>query len=399
MQQREAEELGGRGARGIRVAMVVSRLSASGATRIVEQLVVRMDRARFSRPLIVCVHERGPLALPDELAEVRVVGLRKAHRFDFDYVARIAGFFRDARVDLVHAHFLPDRCLRFAIAPAFRAGRLPVIDTLHSTVLQLDRGWRGHLGYRLVGRTLAALVCVSHAAAQSMAAHLRLSRERLHTIHNGIDVRALAARPGSRAAARRKLGLAGGVLVVGHVGRLSPEKGQDLLIDAFARVQRQVPESVLVVVGDGQSRTALEAHAQRVLRPGSWRFTGYREDATELLDAFDLFVLPSRARGVHYTEGLPLAPMEAMARGVPVLATAAGGTPELIADGESGRLCAADDAEALASAMVELLSAPRWLEELGAAGRRRVMERFGAERMVRAYEALYLRHAHPREAR
>ncbi len=169
------------------------------------------------------------------------------------------------------------------------------------------------------------------------------------------------------------------------VARLEPEKGQRHLIDAMPAILRAVPETWLAVVGEGSEADALRARPRRSGRRSRERimFTGRRDDVSALTADLTLAVLPS----LREAQGISL--IEAMARGVPVVASAVGGIPEVVTDGVDGRLVPPGDPAALADAIVELLRDPALRHRLGEAGRRTVADRFSIDAQVRAIQAVY----------
>jgi len=167
-----------------------------------------------------------------------------------------------------------------------------------------------------------------------------------------------------------------------RVPRLSHEKGVDVLIEAFARVREHVPEAELVLVGDGAERQTLEKRATELGLADHIRFFGMRDDVAQLLIDFDLFVLPSR------TEGLPLTVLEAMAAGLPIVATAVGGVPQALRHGKTGVLVPPEEPEALAQAIVRLAANGQHMAHLGDAARKEYEAHYAISRMVNAYEAI-----------
>jgi glycosyltransferase involved in cell wall biosynthesis len=248
-------------------------------------------------------------------------------------------------------------------------------------------GYFGRVSTRLfveVERILAdrtdAMIAISD---RCRADHLRLgvgSPERFVTIPSGIP-----APPQDRDAARGAMGLDGGELAIGCVGRLAPVKGQAILLDAFARLARRRSDARLVLVGDGPCRDELHAMAARLNLDGTVRFLGLRDDASALLAGFDLYVQPS------LNEGMGRALAQAMAVGVPVIATDAPGPAALIGTGGAGLLVPAGDPGALAAAIEsQLHDEPRRLVA-GESARKRAVEFWNEDDMVDAIEALYFR--------
>ena len=175
---------------------------------------------------------------------------------------------------------------------------------------------------------------------------------------------------------------------MGLVGRLVPAKAPDVFLRAVSLAAARVPGLRGLVVGDGPLRAELEAGARRLGLGDRVVFAGVREDVEELLPGLDALLFSS------LREGLSMAMLEAMAAGVPVVATEVGGTPELITHGESGLLVPPGDPGRLADALIGLLEDPAGADGIRQAARRRVEERFSLARMTAAHEALYAEGPH-----
>lgn len=230
-------------------------------------------------------------------------------------------------------------------------------------------------------RRLDAVITVSAPLAVELAT-AGVAPDRIHVVPNAIDsaqVRAGAA--AGRAAVRKDWGVGPDETVVLALGRLSPEKGHDVLLEAWARHGLGTrPGLRLVLAGDGASREALEAQAKRLELPVT--FAGWRTDPHACLGAAELFVLPSR------TEGLPVALLECMAASVPAVATDVGGVGHALRD-DAGWVVAAEDVDALGSALVQALDDPAERARRATVAEQRVREEFAAERQAHAIEAIY----------
>jgi glycosyltransferase involved in cell wall biosynthesis len=198
-------------------------------------------------------------------------------------------------------------------------------------------------------------------------------------IYNGVDVEKYCSGNG-RDRIRFEIGLAADIPLVGVVGRLDPIKDHLTLFRAFEAVRTVLPEARLLVVGDGPERERLENRAGDGVI-----FLGNRSDVPEILRALDLFILPSLNEGISNTI------LEAMATGIPIVATRVGGNPELVEDGRTGILVKAGDLQSIASAILRYLQHADLRARHGEAGRQNVLKRFSIEAMVRSYEAVYRR--------
>jgi len=248
------------------------------------------------------------------------------------------------------------------------AGRAPLV-----AVRRVDFALRGPLS-RAKYRACDRVIVVSRAIGSVMQA-AGLPAERLRLVYEGVKDRAPA--PGGREALA-ELGVPAGAPVIGNVAALTGHKDHATLLEAMALVRTRVAEARLVIAGEGELRTGLEAQARALGLGERVVFAGFRRDLDRLLPAFSVFCLSS------HLEGLGTSLLDAMAFGLPIVATSAGGIPEAVEDGVTGRVVPARDPRALAAALVEALGDAERRAAWGAAGRARYLERFTAERMVEA---------------
>jgi glycosyltransferase involved in cell wall biosynthesis len=225
---------------------------------------------------------------------------------------------------------------------------------------------------RLAYNAAHMIVANSSAAAQALEAE-GVPPAKIEIIRNGLDVQAFDAPPRRRAPR-----------TVVTVANLRAEKRHEVLLAAMRLVTVRHPDARLLVVGDGPRRRALQALAVDWGLGGRVEFLGHRENVAAVLAAADVFALPSRS------EASPNGLIEAMAAGLPAVATLAGGIPEIVSDGETGLLVAVDDAPAMARALLRLMDDASLAQQMGETARRRAEERYSFDRMTRAFEQLYL---------
>ncbi|HEX6972687.1 MAG TPA: glycosyltransferase family 4 protein [Limnochordia bacterium] len=285
--------------------------------------------------------------------------------------------------DLIHIHGGHE--LIFLSRRVRSARHLPLVFTAHGYFSA-----RPDLDYRLAAwtanRFADAVICVCHTEADRLA-RSGLRREKIRVVYNGIpDERAMHPKP-SAGVSREALGLDPAATIIGGIGRLERQKGFDSLVEAFARVRAERPERKLqlVLVGAGSERTALQAYARaHGLADGeAIVFLGQRRDVPALLRQLDILAVPSRQ------EAFPLIVLEGMACGLPVVASSVGGIPEMITDGETGKLVPPERPAELAAAIGRLIDEPLLRRRIGAAARRRFEAEFTADRMVSRTEAVY----------
>jgi glycosyltransferase involved in cell wall biosynthesis len=306
--------------------------------------------------------------------ETRAVPMR--NDADVRAVLALRRAFQRGGFDLVHLHtgratWLGGLAARMARVPALTTRRMD---------RPVRRGWRTDWIY---GSLVRSAVAISPAVAAELARG-GVPPERTTTIASSVDPDALRPQA-TRAEMRRALGAGDGACVLLTLCSLVPRKGVDVLLEAFAGLPAQEPAPVLWVAGDGPEGAPLAARAAELGIAERVAFLGRRDDAPDLLEGCDVFVLPSRR------EGLGVAALEALAAGRPVVASRVGGLGQVVVDGESGLLVPPGDAEALRSALARVVASPELREALGRAGPLRVAQGYRADQMVAAYENLYHR--------
>jgi glycosyltransferase involved in cell wall biosynthesis len=345
-----------------------------GAAQHVIDLVLGLDPERLAIDL-VCRPGSEVWAALERTGNVTLHPLRGLHGRpamgdlrDLPLLFRLAG-----RADVIHAHSSKAGFLTRLAAAAHRNSSRTLF-TPHAWSFWAAGGVEGHAYIaleRLGARWCRILIAVSHAErAAGLAAGVGRP-EQYRVIPNGIDLELFAREPRPRA----------GRIVL--VGRLASQKRVDLALEAFRTVREALPEATLDVVGDGPFRRRLEELAGRLEVRQYVRFLGARADLPDVLNEAACLLLAS-----DY-EGCPLSVLEAMAAGLPVVATAVGGVPELVVDGETGVLAEPGSSAQLASGLRTVLSSPELARALGSRGRERARRLFARERMVRETCALY----------
>jgi glycosyltransferase involved in cell wall biosynthesis len=285
---------------------------------------------------------------------------------------------RRESIGLIHAHDFKTDILALL---AGRLARIPVVTTVHGFIsIDWKSGLYGAVDRNLL-RAMDRVVAVSEAMRGGFE-RMGLTSAKVRLIRNCID---LSAYPfGYRSNVLRGFGEVGsGDVVVGHVGRLSAEKGQRNLLAVFPRILERVPTAMLVFAGDGPDLEPLRLAAAAPEHRGRVRFLGYRSDVRDVFADLDLFVLSSD------TEGLPNVVLEAMALGVPVVATAVGGTPELVRDGVTGILISPADPAALAEAVIRAVQHPQAASERAVRARAMVEREFNMAALIRQTHEMY----------
>jgi glycosyltransferase involved in cell wall biosynthesis/predicted ATP-grasp superfamily ATP-dependent carboligase len=356
------------------VLQLIETGGPGGAERVLVNLAASLDASADYR----CA--AGLLKEGWVSSELRGLGI-ETHLFrlrrplDPRLVLALARYMRQAGVDLVHTHEFTMNV--YGIVAAALA-RVPAVATVHG------RGYFAEAGRRVAALKFAAhvggaLVAVSKDIQRFLSGELGFRA--VHLIPNGVDMNRLAG--GDRARGRAAIGVPDPIPVVGTVGNLYPVKGHRVLLSALARLESS-PPAHLVIAGRGGEEDTLREQSRELGIADRVHLLGYREDVPDLLAAFDIYALPS------FSEGQSLALIEAMAAGLPVVATAVGGNPEILGEsGISGILVPPRDPEALAESLARLLAGPEAGRRMGEAARTRARAEFSLEMMIERYRSLY----------
>ncbi|MFO7954976.1 MAG: TIGR03088 family PEP-CTERM/XrtA system glycosyltransferase [Thioalkalivibrio sp.] len=366
----------GRDARPL-IAHIVYRLDVGGLENILIELVRNLPRDEF-RHVIICIADYTDFSarVPED---VPIHALHKAPGLGLGMFARLWRLLRRLRPDIVHSSNLA----ALECQPVAALSGVPA--RVHA-----EHGWDmadldgTNPKYRRLRRWLSPWVHRHVTVSAHLARYLTdvagIPRGRVRHIVNGVDTERF--HPGASERPPEP-----GDFVIGTVGRMAPVKDQATLVAAFAHLCRQLPERSaelrLVLLGDGPEAGHLQEQVARLgIEAQTW-MPGNRDDMPEQLRHFDLFVLPSLA------EGIPVTVLEAMASGLPVVASRVGGLPELVEVGINGALFEPGDPEALSQTLMAYAQDRERVNREGQAARERAVEIFGLQRMVDAYAALY----------
>ena len=301
-----------------------------------------------------------------------------APRGDLDPVAawKLSRLVRRLTPDVIHAH----DAHAVAVAALARSLAGPGVPASLIASRRVDFHFRGNAFSRWKYRRVDRFICAS-AAIRDMLSGDGVPPERACVVHEGIEIERIERAPALDL--HHEFDLPPGCPIVGNVAALVPHKGQRHLVDAAAHVVREIPDARVLIVGAGELEGALARQIGRLHLDGKVILTGFRSDVPSVLKGLDLFVMSS------ITEGLGTSVLDAMAAGLAVVGTRAGGIPESVVDGETGLLAPPADAGTLARTIAELLrDAPR-RRAFGAAGRRRARAAFSADRMVEETATVY----------
>lgn len=358
-----------------RVILFIPSLVTGGAEKFVTDLAIRIDKDRFS----VCVAVISDI-IPSEYAESQFPELLKSQgigvyclkgRNRLHTIFNILKFLRLQRPDVVHTNL---GSLYYVMVPAAIFGIKRRVHTFHNMPDFTAKGIKKHLynvAFKLLNFTPVA---VSQYVGKEMSDYFKIPFEEIQCIYNGVDTKAFY--PAIRS-------YHSNVASFINLGSLTPVKNHKLLIDAFVIAREKCEDIRLTILGEGELREGLSAQIADYGLSDFVDISGVTKDVSYRLNCADIYIMSSN------TEGLPLSILEAMASGLPVIATDAGGVTDIVSHGENGFICPVWDAEALSDAMVRLVHDPDLRKSMGEAARKRAIT-FDYEYCIKKYQKLYM---------
>ena len=366
----------------IAVTILAATLTIGGAEQLLLELLRGIDRQRF-RVTLCFLGEPGRLG-----AEILALGFSctcgiARGRFDFLAIIRLCRIFAGQKPDILllinHRN-----CLFYGIPAARIAGIPTIINWQNETCKPYSLHLLTMACRRLLHRAVDTVVAAAQGHREYIASAEGVPRHKIVVIYNGVD-------PGkfcsdlTPAQAKGRLGLATDSPVAGIVAALRPDKAHEVFFEGAAHVLKRLPRAQFLVVGDGPQRDSLERCAAELGIGGAVHFLGFRRDMCDVLRAMDVFCLSSRPQ----QETLSVAALEAMAAGLPVVATRVGFMHEIVLNGQTGYLVPVDDPQALADSIVEVLHNAGLRLSMGRCGRAMVDRAFTTGRMVASFEELF----------
>jgi len=360
----------------IPIVFYVPQLTVGGTENQLAELLLQLNRKMF-RPAVWCPGAWGPAGDRLTDANIPICRIRLSHRRPISFLQGVC-WLRETRPQIFHSFSYGRAALDVVAA---RLAGVPIVLTSRRNVRHWDPDRKALWRERLRNRWTDCVLANCSAAAAVCADVEGFPRDRIQVIYNGVKLGLRLPNPGLR----RALGIGPADLLVGNVANLKHVKGHNSLIRAFRWVVDELPHAHLVICGEGEEGPALERLCRELALTEHVFFLGLRRDLGSIYRGLDLYVHSSRA------EGLPNAVLEAMAYGVPVVATSAGGTGELLAEHAGDCLVPLEDGCALAKAMLRMLKDEALRSQRGLAGQKSVAAGFTVSRMVAEHESLYLK--------
>ena len=355
----------------VNLLIATYHLDKGGLEEVVRTYAALLDKTKYT--IVVACINHGVIA--SEIA--KIPGVKVVHVSPRGRIGRFLMFYRiarDLKADIVHNH----ACwYGLIVGLLVGAKRVETVHNIYQWMKPLER-----IHYGLYCMLAQRIIAVSDEVRKYTIASFPFMKDKKFTVvYNGIRCEPYLKRH-DVSSLRRDMGIAEGSVVLGFVGRLTEQKGLTYLFDALDTLNRTHPGVVCVIVGDGDLAAALQ-ESVRERKLSNVRFAGYQRDIPRYLQMFDIFVLPS------LWEGLPMSVIEAMAAGVPVVATNVGGTAEVVLDGRTGFIVGPKDVPKLAERIGFLIEHPGERKAMGTRGQERVLERFSGTSMVAGTEKIY----------
>lgn len=362
----------------IHLLHLITRLPIGGAERLLLGILRNLDPAQFEST-VCCIQDRGELADEAETLGMSVIalGLMRHGGHDRCVVPALRRIMRERGIDVVHSHLYHANL--YGRLAARREG-IPVIASVHNTYKR--HKWYRHLINRYLARHSHVVTAGSVDVERDLLEVDRLPREKIVRLPNCIDL-ARVETALTAAEAKQRFGFAPADRVVGTVGRAEEQKGHAFLLEAFARLLPAHPDLKLLLVGDGRLLPQLKENAERLGIAAACRFPGNLAQLADVYRAIDVFVMPS------LWEGLSLAMLEAMAAGLPMIATEVGGARDVLGDSEWGVLIPPRDPAAIVTAIDRLLADPQQRGALAEAGAARVRANYSVTALTAQLVDIY----------
>jgi glycosyltransferase involved in cell wall biosynthesis len=359
-----------------------STLARGGVEEHILTLLRGLDRSRF-RLYLVCTPLVARLIRNDLPSDVRVFPLCLRKPYQVSEALRLARFIRENKIDILHSHLFYSSLFASPIAKA--CGVSLTIETPH-----IREHWRHGLLKshffvdRFVGHLVDRYIAVSQANARYLIEEKKLPRSKIRVIRNGCDIRHFNPRNTAPPGMKSSLGFEEDDPILLVLGRLESQKGHCFLLTALQKILDEFPKTKLVCLGEGSLRRKLEEMSRDLRLEHAVRFVGFQANVADWLALADVTVLPS------LYEGLPIAALESLAAGRPVVASSVDGTIEVVLHGKTGFTVPPEDSDRLAEGVLRLLRNPELRCILGQAGRQWVLDHFTVEQQIRQTEQFYL---------
>ncbi len=360
------------------VLHVTHNMAFGGTEQVIKQIISGVDSHRFFSSVICIDGKIGEIGQQMVDQGVEVYSIYRGPGLDKRAIAELRALIKQAHVDIVHCHQYTPFCYGVFAAMLLN---VKVLFTEHGRFYPDRFTWKRRLANQLLYRLADRITCISKATRKALDYYEWIPEKKIEVIYNGVSEPHVDK---GSSGVRTALEISPGTLVLGTISRLDSIKNQVMMIEALATYLENNKDVALILAGDGPERSRLEARAQALGVSTNVHFTGFITNTGDYLDAIDVFLLTS------FSEGTSMTLLEAMALGKVIVATAVGGTVEVIDHGRTGLLIESDDKQGLVDWLVELGADTMMRQSLSSACRIEYTQRFCLETMCTEYEKLYV---------
>ncbi len=361
-----------------KIAHVTFDMRIGGAEQVIYNLIENTNRSQYEVSVLCLEHSIGPFGRRLQESGYDVVSFNRKPGFDISLIGQIHNYIADHNIDMLHCHqYTP---YIYGLFASFFTN-VHIIFTEHGRFFPDKRSFKRILFNPVLNILTDYVTAISSATRNALIEYENFPGEKVKIVYNGIDG-SLYTSPADTGL-RESLGIGQNDYVLGSVARLDPIKNHKMMIKALVRVRSVHPNIYLIIVGDGPEMESLKTFVTGLRLASNVIFTGFKDDIHNYMNIFDLFLLTS------FSEGTAMTLLEAMASGIPCIATEVGGNPEIINDDETGFIVPNDDEKVLAEKILVLFGDKPLQKSMGLAGKRRFEERYTVDKMVSAYEEIY----------
>lgn len=361
-----------------KVAHITFDMRIGGAEQVIYHLVRHTDPAKYDSRVLCIDSPPGPFGHALQRAGIEIKSFTRRPGFDTALIRHLRTYIKTHDIDILHCHqYTP---YVYGVLSAVRT-RTKVVYTEHGRFYPDRRKLKRILVNPLLSLITDRITAISDATRSALVRYENFPRNRIQVIYNGLDdARFSGTRNGH---VRTLVGLPPNARVLGTVARLDPIKNHAMMLRALKRICQALPDTYLVIVGDGPERENLQTLAAQLDVSKNIIMTGFRENIEEYYSMMDVFLLTS------FSEGTAMTLLEAMAAGLPAIVTDVGGNQEIIQDGDNGLVVASGDDHTLAEKVLSLLQDEEQAQTMGRAARQRYLTHFTVNKMTRSYQQLY----------
>lgn len=363
----------------LKVLHLTYDMRIGGTEMVIKNIIEGSDSAAYEMSIFCIETPLGPWGEQLAAGGIKVTAHERQPGFDVALIKAIRAHLKQEQMDVIHCHQYTPWVYGSLAAIGLQTR---VIFTEHGRFYPDSSSWKRKLVNPWLCRVTDAITAISEATRIALAQFENLPVQRIETIYNGIQP--LMVESEEIESLRHQLGLQSDTVVLGTVARMDPIKNHPMMLEAFAKVVRQFPNTVLFLVGDGEERKRLDEKIASLSLEGKVFLPGYQSDPRVYIALMDVFLLSSLSEGTSMTL------LEGMSLSKPCVVTDVGGNPEIIRDGYNGLVTKMDDADDFAEKIMGLLAQPNLRKKFASNALVRYRADFEVDRMVQRYAQLYL---------